>query len=299
LYGTFHAALQFWRKLTGVLKGWGFVINPYDWCVANKTVDGKQCTIVWHVVNLKISRQDTDIVSHRISLLEAEFGKAAPLSVTCGKVHDYLGCGWITGKVNITMVPYIEGMIDKMPEDMRGMSSTPAGNHLFMANQDATKLSDEDSIMFHHLSAKLLFLCKRARPDLQTAVAFLTTRVKSPDINDYKKLARVMKYLLTLEVADSHIVQWWIDASFGVHPDMKSHTGGVMSLGKGGAYGTSTRQKLVTKSFTEAELVGVSDVLPQVIWTRNFLIAQGYKVRDSGMYQDNKSAILLEENRRG
>jgi hypothetical protein len=40
---------------------------------------------------------------------------------------------------------------------------------------------------------------------------------------------------------------------------MKGHTGGVMSLGKGGVYGTSTRQKLVTKSSTEAELVGVSD----------------------------------------
>jgi hypothetical protein len=55
----------------------------------------------------------------------------------------------------------------------------------------------------------------------------------------------------------------------------------------------------VTKSSTEAELVGVSDVLPQVIWTRNFLIAQGYEVRDSEVYQDNKSAILLEENGRG
>jgi hypothetical protein len=285
------------------------VINPYDWCIANKTIDGSQCIIVWHVDDLKIAHQDPDVISHIISLLKAEFGKEAPLSVTRGKVHNYLGMRMdytMRGKVNITMVPYIEDMIDKMPEDMRGMSSTPGRNHLFTVNQDATKLSDEDSIMFHHITAKLLFLCKRARPDLQTAVTFLTTRVKSPDIDDYKKLARVMKYLqgtlnmpLTLEADDSHIMQWWIDALFGVHPDMKSHTGGVMSLGKGGAYGTSTRQKLVTKSFTEAELVGVSDVLPQVIWTRNFLIAQGYKVRDSGMYQDNKSAILLEENRRG
>jgi hypothetical protein len=71
-----------------------------------------------------------------------------------------------------------------------------------------------------------------------------------------------------------------------------------MSLGKGGIYGASTRQKLVTKSSTEAELVGVSDVLPQVLWTRNFLTAQGYHIKDSVVYQDNKSAILLEENGR-
>jgi hypothetical protein len=101
---------------------------------------------------------------------------------------------------------------------------------------------------------------------------------------------------LNLEADDNQIVKWWIDASFAVHPDMKGHTGGVMSMGKGGIYGTSTCQKLVTKSSTEAELVGVSDVLPQVVWTRKFLMAQGYHVRDSVVYQDNKSAILLEEN---
>jgi hypothetical protein len=103
---------------------------------------------------------------------------------------------------------------------------------------------------------------------------------------------------LTLEADDNQPFKWWIDASFAVHPDMKSHTGGLLSLGKGGVYGMSTRQKLVTKSSTEAELVGVSNVLPQVIWTRNFLLAQGYQVRDSVVYQDNKSVILLEENGR-
>jgi hypothetical protein len=103
---------------------------------------------------------------------------------------------------------------------------------------------------------------------------------------------------LTLEADNAHIVKWWVDASFAVHPDMKSHTGGMMSLGKGAAYGTSTRQKLNTKSSTEAELVGVNDVMPQILWTRYFLEAQGYGVNDSLMYQDNQSAILLEKNGR-
>ncbi len=71
-----------------------------------------------------------------------------------------------------------------------------------------------------------------------------------------------------------------------------------MSLGKGAAYGTSTRQKLNTKSSTEAELVGVNDVMPQILWTRYFLEAQGYGVDDSLVYQDNQSAILLEKNGR-
>jgi hypothetical protein len=129
--------------------------------------------------------------------------------------------------------------------------------------------------------------------------------VKNPDVDDYKKLVRVMRYLrgtidmpLTLEADKMHVLKWWVDASYAVHPDMKSHTGGALSLGKGVVYGTSTRQRINTKSSTEAELVGVNDVLPQALWTRYFLEAQGYKVEDSIVFQDNQSAILLEKNGR-
>jgi hypothetical protein len=62
---------------------------------------------------------------------------------------------------------------------------------------------------------------------------------------------------------------------------MRIHTGGVLTLGKGAAYATSTKQKLTTKSSTEAELVGVNDMLSQVLWTQHFLDAQGYGVTDS------------------
>ena len=46
LYGTLKAALLFWKLLSKKLVKWGFEINPYDWCVANKTINGKQCTIL-------------------------------------------------------------------------------------------------------------------------------------------------------------------------------------------------------------------------------------------------------------
>ena len=104
--------------------------------------------------------------------------------------------------------------------------------------------------------------------------------------------------VLTIEADDIRVVKWWVDSSYAVHPDMRSHTGGALSLGKGVIYGTSTRQKLNTKSSTEAELVGLDDILPQVLWTRYFLEAQGYKVRDNVVYQDNMSMMLLAKNAR-
>ncbi len=60
-------------------------------------------------------------------------------------------------------------------------------------------------------------------------------------------------------------------------------------------FSKSTKQKIVAKSSTEAELVAVSDSLPQVIWTRNFLKEQGYDIPQAILYQDNQSCIMLSE----
>ena len=69
-----------------------------------------------------------------------------------------------------------------------------------------------------------------------------------------------------------------------------------MSLGKGSIYGSSTKQKINTKSSTEAELVLVDNLMPQIICTSLFLEKQGFKVKDNVVYQDNMSAIKLENN---
>lgn len=265
LYGTLRAALLFWKKLSDTLKSWDFIINPYNWCVANKMIEGKQCTILWHVNDLKILHEDPEVVTSIIKLLDNEFGDPdIPLTVHRGKIHKYPGMTVdysVDGKVKIIMEDYIKEILEGLPPKMDGIAVTPATTNLFIVNDDVNveKLCEEDAIKFHRETAKLLFLCKQARPDIQTAVAFLTTRVKSPDTDDWSKLGRVMKYLrgtvsmpLTLEADDLRIMKWWVDASYAVHPDMRSHTGGASSLGKGIIYGTSTRQKLVTRSSTEA-----------------------------------------------
>ena len=68
LYGTLRAALLFWRKLSSKLVEWGFEINPYDWCVANKMVNGRQLTVLWHVDDLKISHVDESAVRDVIKI---------------------------------------------------------------------------------------------------------------------------------------------------------------------------------------------------------------------------------------
>ena len=310
LYGTLRAALLFWKKLSTQLQEWGFKINKYDQCVANKMMNGKQCTIIWHVDDLKISHVDEKVVSEVIEQIAGVFGAEAPLTINRGKVHDYLGMNLdfsIAGKVTIGMQNYVKSILKEVPDDMMGVANTPASSFLFLVNNQSPDVLDSATAdMFHTLVAKLLFLSKRSRPDIQLAVAFLCTRVTRPDADDYKKLTRVIKYLrqtedmaLTIECDSLLVTKWWVDASFGCHEDLKSHTGGMMSLGKGAIYATSTRQKLNTRSSTEGELVAVHDVLPQILWTRNFLIDQGFKLHNNLLFQDNQIAILLENNGRG
>jgi hypothetical protein len=261
------------------------------------------------VDDIKVSHVNAKVVTNVLTLFEGGYGVEAPLMVTRGKMHKYLGMTIDyseKGKVKITMIPYIKNMLAKIPIDMAGESATPASSHLFQVNEDAQKLDETTAQLFHHNVAKLLFLCKHARPDIQTSIAYLCTRVKEPDTDDYKKLTRTMRYLrgtadmpLTLESENISIIKWWVDASYAVHPDMKSHTGGMRTLGKGTVYGAFTKQKLNTKSSTKAKLVGVNDLMPQVLWTRYFLEVQGYGVTDSIIYQDNQSAMLLEKNGRG
>ncbi len=81
----------------------------------------------------------------------------------------------------------------------------------------------------------------------------------------------------------------YIDASYGVHADGKSDTGGVMTLGGGALGAQSIKQKIVAKSSTEAELIGVSDYLGDVLETRKFLMAQGYAIGPAVVLQDKLS----------
>ena len=149
----------------------------------------------------------------------------------------------------------------------------------------------------------MLHAAKRARPDTCTATAFLTTRVREPDKDDWGKLAHLIKYLratwdlpLILSADGSGTLKWWVDGSFAVHPNMRGHTGGGLSMGRGFPITTSTKQKLNTRSSTESELVVTDDLMPAVCWTRYFLEAQGYGVTENIVFQDNQSAILLEKN---
>ena len=90
------------------------------------------------------------------------------------------------GEVIVSMDSYITKAIDKLPEEMMKSITTPAGNHLLKVNNVCENLRKRDKIIFCRLVSKLLFLTKRARPDIQPTIVFLTTRMRNPDKDNRK-----------------------------------------------------------------------------------------------------------------
>jgi hypothetical protein len=230
--------------------------------------------------------------------------KFKSITVNEGSVISYLGMNfhldYKNGQVKVTMDKYVEDVLQVCGVD--GNARTPALSDLFCVDLKSPPLSSQDREHFHSMVAKLLYLAKRVRPDLLTAISFLATRVREPTVQDKVKLERVCKYIrctkdkcIVLKANGEDVVAY-VDASHAVHSkDGRSHTGVYVTLGAGPIYVRSTKQKLTTKSSTEAELVALSDALPMLLWIREVLIEVGYMREDQAMkiMEDNKSTIAL------
>ena len=302
LYGCVTSALLWYELYSTTLEGMGFKLNPYDLCVANATIEEKQCTICWYVDDNKISHMNPKVVDNVIEKIESKFGK---MSKTRGDKHDFLGMElrYRKGKVTVSMKKHILKAIDTFEEEITRNAASPARSHLFYVSEEAKPLDEKRADNFHSVNASLLFISRRCRLDIQAAVGFLCTRVDHPDEDDWGKLKRVLQYLrgtidLTRTIGGDDIrkMKSWIDVSYGTHDDCKSHTGGCISFGWGVILTMCQKQKLNTKSSTEAEIVGVSDFMPNMIWARMFLGEQGIDLVENILYQDNQSAIKIAKN---
>ena len=173
-----RSALLFYRKLVANLESDGFVLNPYDLCVANKAVNGKQMTVCWHVDDLKVSHCDPNQVTIFGEWLSKKYGLA--VATHQGKVHNYLGMIFdflAKGKVMVTMMEYIKNIIKDFPEEITATITSHATDHLFTVRDPslAKALPEEQAMAFHLVTAQLLFLSARVQRDIPPATAFLTT----------------------------------------------------------------------------------------------------------------------------
>ena len=309
IYGCIESALQWYKLFTGTLISQGFKLNPYDKCVANKIINGKQLTIVWHVDDCLVSHHSQKDLDQFAQTMIKEFGD---MKINRGNGHEFLG---MKIKVNpndrtfeIDMRRQINEAItyfESFGEIVDGNATTPATYYLFKVDEGVKELDQKKSEIFHSVTAKLLYIMKRARPDIETSVSFLMKRVSKSDEEDWKKLKRVLGFLKgtiddvrVIGASSLTEIMTWIDAAHAVHENMRSHMGGLISFGVGLVHAKSASEKTNTKSTCESEVVAVSEYLPYNLWMLMFMREQGYDIKNNVVYQDNKSAILMEVNGR-
>jgi hypothetical protein len=255
------------------------------------------------VDDMFISGNNNAAVDSFVDQLSSEYGRLTVKRPENGKLQ-YLGMVFDftkKGKVRVTMEKYVQDMLNEF-EHIKGTSQVPASPNLFKLI-DEELLDDEARTWLHSMTAKSLYLGKRVRPDILLCVQFLATRVTKATEGDMKKLRQLLRYIrgtahkgIVLEPNKIINIEAYVDAAYGVHEDCKSHTGSVIGIGRGPIYASSTKQKIVTKSSFEAELVGFSDKSSQILWTRNFLIDLGYSVGAAKIYQDNMGTMAAIKN---
>ena len=151
----------------------GFVLNPYDTCVANKIINGKQCSIGYYVDDNISSHVDQQVLEDVVQMVEKEVGK---ITVSRGDTHTFLGMR-ITfnknGTVSIEMSDYIIEVLQDFTDKLNKSATSPARPNLFEIHYGSPLLSEKRCEVFHSLVMKLMWMSQRCRLDISTAIAFL------------------------------------------------------------------------------------------------------------------------------
>jgi hypothetical protein len=253
-------------------------------------VKGKQQTVTWHVHDLKSSHVDAEVNDKVYEWLETTYGseELSHVTTTRGPIHKYLAMKLdysTPGVLKVDLTEYIDTMLANFPYKLQGEVNVPWTEKLFKADETSKKLDDKRRETFHSFVMKAIFLCKRACSDVQPAISFLASRVQEPSEGDWTKLIRVLVFLkttrddmLALEADNTQTLTWYVDAAFAVHADMRSHTGSTFYLEKGMIILDSTKQKVNFRSSTEAERIGVDDRISKILWAKQFIEYQRFKI---------------------
>jgi hypothetical protein len=194
LYGCKESALLWYKTLANVLEKYGMRKCPYDMCLFCKDLsDGLQLTVGVYVDDLKTTCAKREGIDDLIYYLKVHFGE---ITVHEGKVHSYLGMVFdytLQGKCFVQMHAYTADILES--SNVIGTAVTPAADNLFKEDPLAVSLPQDDADAFRSMVMKLMFSAKRARPDILTAISYLSSKVSQPNSDHNAKLTRVLKYL--------------------------------------------------------------------------------------------------------
>jgi hypothetical protein len=299
LYGLIEAPRLWHDHISKKLAAMGFEQNKIEPCLFYYCLHGIVCFIILYVDDIFVACNKSVFSKLVFEYIDCHY---PGIIWKTGQHHSYVGLEInfaIPGQVTLSMTGFVNDLLTST--NTVGTCKSPAGDHLFTvcAPEEAHYLDKATAKEFHTTVAKLLYLGKRMRFDILVAVSFLCTRVLKPDREDYAKLMHLLKYLnhtreqeLCITVEPEMQIIAYIDASYAVHPDSKSHGGMSLTLGSGSILAKSHKIKRNCKSSTEAEFLCASDNLGEALWVYDFLKTIGYtNIPPIIFMEDNTSAI--------
>ena len=196
------------------------------------------------------------------------------------------------------------GYVKEIIEEYQPKRSYPTPSDMNIFKRPESELTGELVDMTSYLSKlmKLMFLATRTRPDLLPTLSALSSRARSPNTHDMARLNRVIGYLLDTQELGINIqvkemkIYGYCDASWACHQDLKGHTGIIITIGYNGLpiYCKSQKQKTVSRSSTEAELIALYTGVDIILYLRRLLHFMGYLPTEPiTILQDNTSAITM------
>jgi hypothetical protein len=296
MYGCIQASALWYEPIKSFILELGYKCSKTDRCVFRKRVGNRVSILLLYVDDILAQVDEREVKRLRVHL-KKRFGE---VQFEIGEKLSYLGMQ-INIKDEGTTVD-MSFYIKKLLEGTTVKGQASPGNHSsFIVDKESQLLDESERKYFHSTMAKLLYLAKHARPDILTLVIFLCTRVQYASKQDKEKLERVLGYLkwteeevLVLKPCVTGEIVTYVDVAYTIHNDSKSHTGVIIYVGNTLVYVSSKKQKCMSKSPTEAELIGLTDNLGLIELFHEFVdFVTMRKVNPPTIYQDCNAVVSL------
>jgi hypothetical protein len=188
LYGCVQASKLWYQKVSKFLESLGYVRGEVDPCVFRRVVGEKVYLLTLYVDDILLIAESSEI--ERVGkAFEMEYRW---ITMAVGNSHSYVGMGLTVerGCITLDMRYYLINLLE--PYDNLQIKAVPGNKGTFTVKGEMEKLDLKKRTLFHSTVAKLLYLSKRARPDIIAVVVFLCTRVKDPTLEDWEKLGNLL-----------------------------------------------------------------------------------------------------------
>ena len=297
LYGLIESGNLWYHHITEAIKELGFQQIHSDQCIFKR----KNQLIGVYVDDLLLLTANEEEKEDLVKEIESKYPE---LKKSQDKNFTYRGLEieQYKDKIIISQRNYIKQLLQD--NNIIKKSKTPARRNLFDKREEVKLLSKFDQEKYHENLAKIMWISNQTRPELRVATSVLAGRVQNPNIDDQLKLTRLLQYLnetkelgLTFRKGSTKI-KAYADAAHLVHPDCRGHSGAVIQMGNNSIHCESKKQRVVSQSSTEAELIALNSCLNSVLWIRNMLEELGFKQNKTKIYQDNISCITIAHNGR-